>query len=152
MVLHRTGKLIARSSSGGDRSAPAPAPVSPSAAPSKSMSAAAPEPIVASAGDPGDSKSTSSWSNTMIALVPLLPSVFIFLRLHDGAVTAADTSAPVYHHLSTRMQLAASAVIAIGGFFTTSSLVPVIAEYTRRKGLCGKDLCKRGLFADEKEM
>jgi hypothetical protein len=50
------------------------------------------------------------------------------------------------------MQLAASAVIAIGGFFTTSSLVPVIAEYTRRKGLCGKDLCKRGLFADEKEM
>lgn len=107
----------------------------------------------ASAIVPGPSNSGSGL-NILIAIVPLLPSVALFMQLRDADidVPASDKSLPLYHQLSTRMQLIASAAIAVGGFLATSSLVPVIAEYTRRKGLCGKDLCKRGLFADEKDM
>jgi hypothetical protein len=156
MVRNQSGKSIARTNSGPGVDGPAsPPPPSAAAAVDQGKSSApnaALEPALPPVGASDVYRSTSSWFNTIISLVPLLPSAFIFLRLRDGDIPTADAPVPFHHQLSTRMQLAASAVIAIGGFLTTSSLVPVIAEYTRRKGLCGKDLCKRGLFADEKDM
>ena len=77
------------------------------------------------------------FSNVLLAALPLLPSVYLSSQLRD---------------VDTRNQLFKSAFIGCAAFFLTQYLVPIIAEYTKKKGLSGKDLCKRGLSADEKEM
>jgi hypothetical protein len=76
-------------------------------------------------------------SNALLAIVPLLPSVYLSSQLRD---------------VDTRNQLFKSALIGCAAFMLTQYLVPIVAEYTKKKGLSGKDLCKRGLTADEKDM
>jgi len=67
--------------------------------------------------------------NIFLAFIPLLPSAFVIMHLLDSPYVVK-----VFY----------SCVIALAGFFTTSNLVPVIAQYTLKRRLCGKDLCKKG--------
>ncbi|KAG7351665.1 glycosyl transferase family protein [Nitzschia inconspicua] len=48
------------------------------------------------------------------------------------------------HDAATKTQLLAYVTLAVSAFLMTNSLVPHIQQYTLRKGICGKDLGKRG--------
>jgi hypothetical protein len=76
-------------------------------------------------------------SNLFLAVVPLVPSLLIFLN-----IPASDV----------KLKLFKAVGVGIGGFLTTSYLIPIISEYTKKKGLSGKDLCKKGLSSEEKDM
>ena len=65
----------------------------------------------------------------LLAFVPLIPSVIAITRINNEA---------------TLIAIAFSVVISAIGFFATSSLIPVFAEYTLKRGLGGKDFGKRG--------
>jgi UDP-N-acetylglucosamine--dolichyl-phosphate N-acetylglucosaminephosphotransferase len=71
-------------------------------------------------------------ANTAIALVPLLPAMVLL------TVRCADLEPAVKYILGI------SFLIAVFGFGLCNSLIPVVAEYTLKKGLCGKDLGKKG--------
>ena len=67
--------------------------------------------------------------NSTLAFIPLLPSAIVVVYLLDSP------------HI---VKICYTFMIALAGFFTTSGLVPVIAQYTLKRRLCGKDLCKKG--------
>ena len=46
----------------------------------------------------------------------------------------------------------ASISVSVGGFYVTSCLVPVIAEYTHKKGLTGKDMGKKGTILESHDV
>eukprot|EP01041_Mallomonas_annulata_P000831 gene831-1618_t len=45
-----------------------------------------------------------------------------------------------------------STSFAVIGFILTNSLVPVVAQYTLRRGICGRDLCKKGTRSESKDI
>ena len=49
-------------------------------------------------------------------------------------------------------QLLVYLFIAIFGYWATDRLVPVIKMYTLKKGISGKDLCKRGTALEDKDV
>jgi hypothetical protein len=65
----------------------------------------------------------------LLAALPLVPSLIAFHGIKD--------------ELANKV-LIASLVIGVLGFWCTSSLIPVIGEYTKKSGLSGKDLGKKG--------
>ena len=67
--------------------------------------------------------------NFLLALLALAPSLAALLLIESAAVL----------HVLARL-LAISAL----GFSLTHSLTPTVACYTRKAGLCGKDLGKKG--------
>jgi hypothetical protein len=79
--------------------------------------------------------------NYVLAMVPLLLPGWFLLQgvveawpFHQGT-NAADAALT---------QLFAYVGMAIFGFVVTDRLIPNIQQYTLRKGICGKDLGKRG--------
>jgi UDP-N-acetylglucosamine--dolichyl-phosphate N-acetylglucosaminephosphotransferase len=74
--------------------------------------------------------------NLFLMALPLLPSLFALLYVDVNA-----------HYI-----IAMSTVIGIIGYFLTSLLVPVMAEYTGKRGLCGKDLGKKGTPQESRDV
>ncbi len=68
-------------------------------------------------------------SDIILALLPLVPSV-----LAVRYITSQTTLQVMLY----------SCVISFVGFLVTNALIPVFAEYTLKRGLCGKDMGKRG--------
>lgn len=80
---------------------------------------------------------SSSAMNTLLCISPLLPSIAAFYYISNVEVQR------VYFY---------SSLISIGGFLFTTTLVPVMAEYTAKKGLSGKDLGKKGTSNESKQV
>jgi len=93
-------------------------------------------------------------SNHFLAVVPLLPVVYLSICLLDNPLTILAKS--IEHSqpeiLPVGSQLVAYATMAVLGFVATQRLVPHIQQYTLRKGISGRDLGKRGTAAADKEM
>lgn len=60
---------------------------------------------------------------------PLLPSVIMFGQIKDS---------------STLNEILASAVLAVLGYLATLFVLPTFTPFLSRRGLVGKDLCKKG--------
>ena len=73
----------------------------------------------------------------ILATLPLLPSVVCLINLKD-------------HH--TWSVVLWSVAISIVGFFLTNQLIPIFSQYTLKRGLCGKDLGKRGTPNESKDV
>lgn len=71
------------------------------------------------------------------SILPLAPSIILFFLLEDNVL---------------RNVIFFSGAIAIGGFLSTSYLIPVVAQYTLRRGICGRDLCKKGTRNESKDI
>jgi len=89
------------------------------------------------------------WINYVLASVPLLFPAYLsisFAQIESNSMSStssassnADITLP-----TVSSQLVAYLAMGIFGFILTDRLVPKIKEYTLRKGICGKDLGKRG--------
>jgi hypothetical protein len=99
-------------------------------------------------------------ANTFLALVPLVPAAFLALSLVDNPLKILERwltnpwknreNIPEIPPVSS--QLLAYLLIGIAGYFMTNKLVPRIKQYTLRKGICGKDLGKRGTSNADKDV
>ena len=69
--------------------------------------------------------------------LPLFPSLTIIPYIQD------------YNAVHT---IGISIAIAVSAFVMTTSLVPVVSEYTLKRGLCGKDLGKKGTMSESKDI
>ena len=72
-----------------------------------------------------------------LALVPLLPSLYL------SAFITNETC---------QLTLLFSLLISIGGFLLTNQLIPVIAELTLKRHICGKDMGKKGTPLESKDI
>ena len=98
--------------------------------------------------------------NTILALVPLVPAAFLALSLLDNPLNTLERwitnlwktreDAPEIPPISS--QLLAYILIGMAGYWMTDKLVPNIKRYTLRKGICGKDLGKRGTSIADKDV
>lgn len=75
--------------------------------------------------------------NYLLAALPLLPSVIAFLYVQESAL---------------RSKIVTSGGISVLGFVLTSYLIQVVAEYTLRKGLSGKDMGKKGSASESTDV
>eukprot|EP01035_Chromulina_nebulosa_P025638 gene25638-33481_t len=77
----------------------------------------------------------------VLAIVPLIPSVICFVVIHsnDGQGTF------IYVFFS-------SVIISVLGYAATSAFIPTIGEFTLKKGICGKDLGKKGQATESKDI
>ena len=87
--------------------------------------------------------------DVLLAAVPLsLPLWLCFRLLRNpvsivrGVIEQSKGNAGDHHNIDE--QLIAYMFMAVLGYFATTKLVPQIKQYTLRKGICGKDLGKRG--------
>lgn len=71
------------------------------------------------------------------ALLPLIPSIIAVVFIRDSNI---------------QMKIYISLGISMLGFFLTDKLITIIAEYTLRKGLSGKDLGKKGSASESKDV
>ena len=69
----------------------------------------------------------------ILTILPLIPSILLLIQYitQDG------------NHNNHR-ELLVYIVMACIGYISTYKLIPKISNYTLRKGICGKDLGKRG--------
>ena len=112
---------------------------------------------------------TMTMFNYILAILPLtLPGWYLIDQLDDpigvlgrwfqffltnSSSSSSDTTTdllPTPPPPPVGSQLLAYAVMSLGGFVVTNHLIPHIQEYTLRKGICGKDLGKRGTPMGEK--
>lgn len=71
----------------------------------------------------------------ILAFLGFLPAIVAFLRIEDAR---------------TWWSIALSALVSFGGLQVTKRVVPLLQRYTLKRGLCGKDINKRGTPAGEK--
>jgi hypothetical protein len=104
--------------------------------------------------------------DALLALFPLLPPIVLLFQLmehpsdtlqrwytHFWMPTDATGSQNTVEQTPTfATQLLAYILIAIVGYSLTALMVPSIQVYTLRKGICGKDLGKRGTLQGEQPM
>lgn len=76
-------------------------------------------------------------NNFILCILPLCPGVLLGLMIGDKAAARS---------------VAVSIIIAIVGFFLTSSFIPVVGQYTLKRGLSGKDLGKKGSITESKDI
>jgi hypothetical protein len=96
----------------------------------------------------------------LLALLPLIPPSCLLVPLLATPFPTAKRW--IQHFLGLRedelsvppvgSQLLAYVLVALLGFAATNKLVPKIKQYTLRKGICGKDLGKRGTVTAGDEM
>lgn len=75
--------------------------------------------------------------NYVLAILPLIPCALIGLTITDYAAN---------------QMIIASFAVSIGGFYMVNCLVPIVAEYTHKRGLTGKDLGKKGTQRESKDV
>ena len=108
--------------------------------------------------------------DALLSILPFLPAGFLLVDLLDNPLpivqnwltyalsgewvgislersTTEKVNAP-----PVGSQLLAYVIVAFFGYLATSSLVPKIKVYTLRKGICGKDLGKRGSSIADKDV
>lgn len=73
----------------------------------------------------------------LLVAAPLLPSLTLFNDIEDAGV---------------RTELQASAVLAVLGYLATLYVLPTFTPFLARRGLTGKDLCKRGTASADKDV
>lgn len=73
----------------------------------------------------------------MMSIVPLLPCVCISAMITNQEALSL---------------LLWSLVISLVGFLLVNALVPVVAEYTLKRGICGKDLGKKGTVHESRDI
>lgn len=75
--------------------------------------------------------------DVLFAVIPLLPSLICVFFIGNFHIVA---------------EIFFSASLSIVAFITTSILVPIIAEYTLKRGLSGKDLGKKGTKSESDDI
>lgn len=75
--------------------------------------------------------------DVLYAIIPLLPSLFCVFFIKNSRIIA---------------EVFFSASLSIVAFIATSILVPIIAEYTLKRGLSGKDLGKKGTKSESDDV
>lgn len=104
---------------------------------------------------------TTSIANALLALVPVLPPLWILSSLLElpelstvwnfaESVRSGDDVERVLHQVTLSSQLVAYVLMSFFGFHATNRLIPSIQTYTLRRGICGKDLGKRGTSLADK--
>jgi hypothetical protein len=78
-----------------------------------------------------------SLQNNIFAILPLIPSIYIFALLTDGAV---------------QLMILKSVLISAMGYLLTIKLIPIVGEYTKKCGMSGKDLGKKGTPDENKDI
>lgn len=73
----------------------------------------------------------------LMVTAPLLPSVILFRQIEDS---------------TTRNEILASAGLGLLGYMATLFVLPTFTPFLARRGLTGKDLCKKGTPSAEKPM
>lgn len=68
---------------------------------------------------------------------PLLPPLLLFGQIQDVGI---------------QRELGASAALAVLGYLATLYVLPTFTPFLSRRGLTGKDLCKKGTASADKEM
>ena len=76
-----------------------------------------------------------------------LSGEWVGISLEQSPIPGEEAVAP-----PVGSQLLAYVIVAFLGYLATSSLVPKIKVYTLRKGICGKDLGKRGSSIADKDV
>ena len=79
-------------------------------------------------------ESSNGTMDYILALLPLVPSFVAFHGIEDQYANRV---------------LIAALIIGCCGYWITCSLVPVVAEYTKKCGLGGKDLGKKGTPSED---
>ena len=82
------------------------------------------------------SKQMWYWDH-LLAVLPLLPSAYVLWIIQDNVI---------------QIKICMSVVISVLGFLATSRLITIVAEYTLRKGLSGKDMGKKGSSSESKDI
>lgn len=77
------------------------------------------------------------FDDLFLALSPLAPSIICAATITDSSML---------------LLLAKSVTVGIVGFLLCNSLIPVVAGYTLKKGLSGKDLGKKGTSDENKDI
>jgi UDP-N-acetylglucosamine--dolichyl-phosphate N-acetylglucosaminephosphotransferase len=75
--------------------------------------------------------------DNLFALLPLIPSIVLAFIIADASISRI---------------LFLSAGLSISCFVLSNTLIPIVAEYTLKKGLSGKDLGKRGTPNESKDI
>ena len=75
--------------------------------------------------------------NYVLAILPLIPCALIGASIKDFPAS---------------QMIKASFAISMGGFYLVNCLVPIVAEYTHKRGLTGKDLGKKGTRRESKDV
>lgn len=96
-----------------------------------------------------------------LALLPLLAPLIVLLQLMDNPLETVqrwirhwfNNDGQVESKVpSIGSQLLAYVIMATLGYFLTSRMVPTIKVYMLKRGICGKDLGKRGTSIADKDM
>lgn len=101
--------------------------------------------------------------DVLLALIPLLPPFVLLIQLMEHPLdtlqrwytyffTTHEYDSNVEQIPTVATQLLVYILIAIAGYILTTIMVPSIQVYTLRKGICGKDLGKRGTLQGEQPM
>ena len=90
-------------------------------------------------------------ADRLLALVPLSIPLYLCLGLLVGPLFSTRPG-EASRKDATSQQLLAYMTMAVLGYVATSKLVPNIQLYTLRKGICGKDLGKRGTPSGDRPM
>jgi UDP-N-acetylglucosamine--dolichyl-phosphate N-acetylglucosaminephosphotransferase len=104
----------------------------------------------------------TTWGAVLIAILPLLPPAWLLVQQLENSIPIAlgwiDFVSRGRNEDMPReipavgAQLLAYLTMAIFGYVATYRLVPHIKTYTLRKGICGKDLGKRGTSIADKDV
>jgi len=78
-----------------------------------------------------------------------LKAFYVLLGL---LVVPVATLLPMVDGAVVRRQILTSLLLSVFGFFAALNLIPIIKEYTLRRGMKGKDLNKKGTEAGEKDV
>jgi hypothetical protein len=113
----------------------------------------APKTMSAAAASSSPPELMNGWR---LALLPLIPPLVLLVTLLENPLALEWNFANLASFLSSSSsvgaQLVAYLVVAAFGFTATTTLVPHIQQYTLRKGICGKDLGKRGTPLEDRDM
>lgn len=85
----------------------------------------------------------------VLCTLPLFPSLWVLFRLLSAdvaAVSISHSSTPLEAPLttSTGVQLLLFTTLGLLGYLMTNHLIPSIRHYMIKRGICGKDLGKKG--------
>jgi hypothetical protein len=92
----------------------------------------------------------------VLSITPLLPPLYILFQLifidlvgraadsDDGGVIASDDASTITTTTSVGAQLLVFLALGILGYAGTHRLIPNIKHYMLKRGICGKDLGRKG--------
>jgi hypothetical protein len=79
-----------------------------------------------------------------LCVIPILPSLWVLAKLLFNDVNSTSGAAT-----STAAQLLLFSGLGVLGYLLTNRLVPSIKYYMIKRGICGKDLGKKGSQSED---